>query len=88
MIAKDSAAKRHRQSEKRRISNKSVRSRVRTSTKNVLTAVQSQDRVAAEAALREFSKLIDTAAGKGVYHPNTAARKKSRLAQRVNRLQA
>lgn len=88
MIAKGSAAKRHRQSERRRISNKSVRSRIRTSTKNVLAAVESQDQNAANAALREFSKLIDTAAGKGVYHPNTAARKKSRLARRVNGLSA
>ena len=88
MIAKGSAAKRHRQSERRRISNKSVRSRIRTSTKKVLQAVDGQDRNAAETALREFAKLIDTAAGKGVYHPNTAARKKSRLAQRVNRLPA
>ena len=88
MIVKGSAAKRYRQSEKRRISNRSVRSRIRTSTKRVLAAVESQDRQAADAALREFSKLIDTAAGKGVYHPNTASRKKSRLAHKVNGLQA
>ncbi|POR03315.1 30S ribosomal protein S20 [Alkalispirochaeta sphaeroplastigenens] len=87
-MAKGSAAKRHRQSEKRRILNKSVRSRVRTSVKRVLNAVEEKDQAAAEVALRDFTKLIDTAAGKGVYHANTAARKKSRLARKVNSLQA
>ncbi|SIQ84540.1 SSU ribosomal protein S20P [Alkalispirochaeta americana] len=88
MIAKGSAAKRYRQSEKRRILNKSVRSRVRTSVKRVLDAVEQNDQAAAEGALRDFAKLVDTAAGKGVYHANTAARKKSRLARKVNSLQA
>ncbi len=88
MIVKNSAAKRHRQSEKRRIKNKSVRSQVRTSAKRVLAAVASKDQDAAGTALRDFSKLIDTAAGKGIYHHNTAARKKSRLARKVNGLQA
>jgi len=37
------------------------------------------DKATAEAAYTRFVKLIDTAAGKGIYHKNTAARKKSRL---------
>lgn len=88
MIVKGSAAKRYRQSEKRRIRNKSVRSEVRTSAKKVLDAVGANDQGAATEALRTFSSLVDSAARKGVYHKNTAARKKSRMAQKVNGIQA
>lgn len=88
MITKGSAAKRHRQSEKRRIHNRIVRSRVRTSVKRVLEAVEANDRQKAENAYQEFTSLIDSAARKGVYHGNTAARKKSRMAKKVNALGA
>lgn len=88
MITKGSAAKRHRQSEKRRIHNRIIRSRVRTSVKRVLSAVDAKDRSQAETAHQEFISLIDSAARKGVYHNNTAARKKSRMAKKVNALGA
>lgn len=86
MITKGSAAKRHRQSEKRRMHNRAIRSRVRTSVKRVLEAVDAKDREKAEGAYQEFTSLIDSAARKGVYHTNTAARKKSRMAKKVNGL--
>ncbi len=88
MIAKGSAAKRHRQSEKKRIQNRVVRSQVRSSAKKVLVAIDKKDQSAASEAYLAFSKLIDSAARKGVYHSNTAARKKSRLATRVNGITA
>ena len=87
MIIKGSSQKRHRQSEKRRLRNKSVRSSVRTSAKRVLDAVKNQDRAEAETAYRSFVSLIDSAVSKGVVHKNACARKKSRLAQKVNALQ-
>ena len=77
------AAKRHRQSVKRRIHNRAIRSRVRTSIKSFESAVNSKDKAAAEVKFAEFVKLIDTAAGKGLYHKNTAARKKSRMYKRL-----
>lgn len=86
MITKGSAAKRHRQSEKRRVHNRIIRSRVRTSVRRVLEAVDAKDREKAETAYQEFTSLIDSAARKGVYHTNTAARKKSRMAKKVNGL--
>ena len=86
MITKGSAAKRHRQSEKRRVHNRIIRSRVRTSVRRVLEAVDAKDRDKAETAYQEFTSLIDSAARKGVYHTNTAARKKSRMAKKVNGL--
>ena len=77
------AAKRHRQNIKRRIRNRSIRSRVRTSIKAFESAVEGKDRTSAEHRFADFVKLIDTAAGKGLYHRNTAARKKSRLHKRL-----
>lgn len=88
MIAKGSAAKRHRQSEKQRMQNRIVRSQVRSSAKKVLVAIENSDQSAASEAYHTFSKLIDSAAQKGVYHRNTAARKKSRLAVQVNGITA
>jgi len=86
LITKGSAAKRHRKSEKRRVHNRIIRSRVRTSVRRVLEAVDAKDRDKAETAYQEFTSLIDSAARKGVYHTNTAARKKSRMAKKVNGL--
>jgi small subunit ribosomal protein S20 len=88
LIVKGSAAKRFRQSEKRRIRNKAVRSQVRSSAKRVLAAIESKDGAEAEKAFRGYVKLIDSAAQKGVYHQNTAGRKKSRMAHKVNEIQA
>lgn len=88
MIVKGSAAKRYRQSEKRRIRNKSVRSEVRSSAKKLLSAIETKDAAVAGEAFRAFSALIDSAARKGVYHQNTAARKKSRMAAKVNAIQS
>jgi small subunit ribosomal protein S20 len=83
-----SAEKRHRQSEERRLRNKSVKSAVRTSAKKATVLIQKKDAVAAEAALKDMIKKIDTAAGKGIIKKNTAARKKSRMQRFYNTLKA
>jgi len=79
-----SAKKRLRQSEKRRVRNKSVRSRLRTGMRKLL-ATTSRDE--AEALLPEMYAMLDRAAGKGVLHANTAARRKARLARHVESLE-
>ena len=84
MIGKGSAAKRHRQSEKRRASNRAVRSEVRSGVKKFLDAADAENKESATEQLQVVTKLIDTAAGKGVYHKNTAARTKSRLHKKLN----
>jgi small subunit ribosomal protein S20 len=56
---------------------------VRTSIKAFETAVEKKDKNAAETKYAEFVKLIDTAAGKGLYHRNSAARKKSRMHKKL-----
>jgi len=63
-----------------------MRSKVRTEIRGFLDAVDGKDKSAAETRLHSVTKLIDTAAGKGVYHKNTAARTKSRLRKKLNAL--
>lgn len=81
------AAKRHRQSLKRRLHNRSVRSRIRTSIKAFEVAIVKKEKVLAQSIFSEFAKLMDSAVGKGIYHQNTGARKKSRLHKRLLFLQ-
>jgi len=83
-----SQIKRNRQNEKRRQRNRAVRSEIITRTRNAETAAESGDEVETAEAARLAIKRIDKAASKGVLHPNTAARKKSRLMKRLARLQA
>ena len=64
--------------------NKSIRSAVKTSIKKVETAVQKNDKAAAQAALTEAISTISKATSKGVYHKNNCARKISRLSKAVN----
>jgi small subunit ribosomal protein S20 len=82
-----SAVKRHRRSEELRLRNKSVKSSVRTSVKKFISLAQKKD-PAAEEALKEMVKKLDTAAGKGIIKKNTAARKKSRMQRYYNNLKA
>ena len=74
--------KRNRQNERRRVNNKSVRSELKTRTKNALLAAESGAEDSAE-RLREAVKRIDKAAAKGVIHANQASRRKSRLVRRI-----
>ena len=80
------AKKRHRQSLIRRDHNRSIKSRVRSCIRTVETALVSGERETAEEKFRLFAKVIDTATRKKVYHPNTAARKKSRLNKKMRLL--
>lgn len=86
MPVKGSTAKRHRQSESARLRNRMARSTIRTAVRKFLEAVEAKDREKALAEYKNTSRLLDTAAGKGVYHRNTAARKKSRMHKLLNTL--
>ena len=77
------ARKRARQADKRREHNASFRSRLRTTMKQVLKAVQSGDKDAAQNAFKSAVPAIDSSVNKGYMHKNTAARYKSRLNARV-----
>jgi small subunit ribosomal protein S20 len=78
-----SAKKRIRQNEKRRLRNRAVRSAVRGSVKNAREALTGK---AADSAtvVREAIRTIDRSVTKGIMHRNTAARRKSALARKLN----
>ena len=86
MPVKDSAAKRHKQSETRRLRNKMVRSRVRTSIKSYLEALKNNSKDEAEVELKVCTRLLDRAVSKGVFHKNMVARKKHRLHKMLNKV--
>ena len=66
------------------MANRAVRSQVRSGIKKFVDAVDTENKDSASEQLQVVTKLIDTAAGKGVYHKNTAARTKSRLHKKLN----
>ena len=82
-----SQIKRNRQNEKRRVRNKSVRSEMKTRTKNAEDAVAAGADDADE-LVRVATQRIDKAAEKGVIHKNQAARRKARLMRKVNQANA
>ncbi len=81
-----SAKKRMRQNEKRRVINRSRRSVVKTQVTKFLDALHDKDVDRAKEEFRLVTKTLDQTGAKGVFHKNTVARKKSRLAARLNSL--
>lgn len=78
-----SARKRIRQNERRRLRNRAVRSAVRGSVKSAREALGGKSADSAT-AVREAIRALDRAVTQGVIHRNTAARRKSSLARRLN----
>jgi len=78
-----SAIKMIRVAARRTITNKPVRTEARTRIDTAEHLIVTKPAEAQEAVLSAFSAL-DKAAGKGVLHPNNAARRKSRLAKKLN----
>ena len=68
----------------RRAKNVSAKSAIKTASRKVLDAVAAGN--AEEALLVIACKKIDQAAANRLFHKNCAARRKSRLARRVNSL--
>jgi small subunit ribosomal protein S20 len=81
-----SARKATRQIARRTEINKTRRSHLRSSVRNVEEAIASGDRAAATAALKAAEPVIMRAAQRGVVHKNNASRKVSRLAHRIAKL--
>lgn len=81
-----SALKRVRQSKKRELRNRSVRTAIKTATKKVISAVEEKDTEKVKKELIAATKLISRAAAKGIIHKNAASRKISRLAIIANKV--
>jgi small subunit ribosomal protein S20 len=86
LASHQSAIKRAKQNEKRRVRNLHVDTTVKTLVKKVTAAVEEKDLEGAQKALSEAIPLIQKADTKGVFHKNTSARKISRLTRKVGGL--
>ena len=79
-----SAKKRIKVAAKRQARNKHVKSGTKTAIKKVSIAAKAGDAATQELLIQAISS-IDRACSKGVFHKNTAARKKSKLTKMVNK---
>jgi small subunit ribosomal protein S20 len=83
-----SAKKRIRQTVKRRARNRHRKDLVKAQVKSYQAALATGDVAKAEEELRKTVSRLDKVAAKGTIHKNTAARKRSRLARKLNALRA
>ena len=79
-----SAQKRIKVTEKKTLQNKMVKSALKTAIKKFEAAVAANNAEEAKALFVKATKSLDMAVQKGVVHQNMAARKKSRLAAKLN----
>lgn len=83
-----SAIKRTKIIEKKTLENNMIKSSYKTAVKKFENAIEAKDVASAETLFVEATKKIDQACSKGVIVKNTAARKKSTLAKKLNNLKA
>ncbi len=75
--------KRQLQSERSRVQNKALRSRLRTSVKAFLDSIKSGNKDQQMKCYSEVSSLVDKGVNKGVFKKNKASRVKARLSARL-----
>ena len=83
-----SAKKRILTAERNHDRNVAFKSAVKTAVKKVLESAAAKNQDAVKESLSNVYKLCDKGVSKGIFHKNTAARKKSRLTKAVNKLLA
>jgi len=81
-----SAKKRLRQNIKQNLRNRTYKSALKTQLKKFLSVVKEGNAQAAQEELRLTVKKIDKGVAKNILHKNTASRKKSRLAKKLNQM--
>lgn len=81
-----SAIKRVNVIDKKTLQNNMIKSAYKTAVKSFEAAVEAGDKAKAEEALKFAVKKVDQACTKGVIKANTASRKKSNLAKKLNTL--
>lgn len=79
-----SAKKRVKQEDRNRTLNRARKKMVKTETRRFLDAVESGNTDQAQKAFVTATKKLDQVAAKGTLHKNTVARRKSRLAKKLN----
>lgn len=88
MPNKHAAEKAMRISVRRRVRNRGVRSSTRTQVRQAVESTDSGDAANTEQAIRRAIRALDKAAAKGVIKKNNAARRKSRLMNKLNKMRA
>jgi len=83
-----SSLKRLRQNSKRAARNLARKSVLKANIRRVRDAIGARDVNTAQAVFIQTTALLDRSANRGTVHPNTAARRKSRLAKRLNAIKA
>ena len=83
-----SAKKAIRKMARRTSVNQSRRSRIRTHVRKVEEAIENGSKEAAISAMKEAQPELVRGTTKGLFHRNTVSRKVSRLARRINAMQA
>jgi small subunit ribosomal protein S20 len=83
-----SAKKSLRQSQERRLANRSVRSTLRTQVKKLRAAIAAGDAEKCDAEYKTVQKKLDKAAASNLIHANTAARSKARLVKAIKAVKA
>ena len=79
-----SAIKRLRSAERRRLRNREFSGRARTAIKKARKLMEEGRLEEAREAAQMAASALDKAAEKGIIHKNNAARRKSRLMRRLN----
>ena len=87
-VVHKSTIKRARQAEVRNQRNRAILSTAKSAIRKVMSAVDAKNLDEAKGSLREAMATLNRAANKGVLKQNTASRKVSRLAAKVNALAA
>lgn len=77
-----------RQNAKRAAKNKVRKTLVKNAVKAFKDAVHSKDVATSEKTMREAASIVDRNSLRHALHRNTAARRKSRMAKRLNALKA
>lgn len=79
-----SAIKRTKVIETKTLRNKKIKSAYKTAIRTFLEAIEANDKSKAEETFKMAVKKVDQACSKGVIKDNTASRKKSALAKKLN----
>ena len=80
------AKKRVRQNLKHRLRNRANKTYIKTRVKKFLAAVEQGSLETATTEYRKTAQALDRAARRNIIHPNLAARRKARLAKKLNTL--
>jgi len=85
MPKRRAAVKRLRVDKKRHARNLKIKAELKKSIKKFLTLFSAKNIDEAKKTLAKVYSLLDKAAKKNIIHPNTASRKKARLARKISK---